>query len=248
MRPADFYLIRGLARESAHWGSFAKKLEKLDCVGAVIGLDLLGAGQFYKLTSPISIRENAEFLLSQIPKDNNHPKVLLSVSLGSMVAIEMAQLQPHLFAKVFVTNTSFSNLSPIHHRLQLDAFKHFYNIGKAKSLEERELEVLRMVSRNQKHHPEICKKWVEIAEARPMPLKNFFRQLIAAGTYKIADHPPDIPIVVMRSMGDEMVDPSCSQKLANHWNLPIHTHPSSGHDIFIDDPDWVIDVIQSEMS
>jgi hypothetical protein len=45
-------------------------------------------------------------------------------------------------------------------------------------------------------------------------------------------------------MGDQMVNPECSQQLAEHWNLPLYTHPSAGHDVFIDDPQWVLQIVQ----
>ncbi len=247
MSQVDVFLIRGLARESAHWGEFYDFIKNLNDVASVTGLDLLGAGRYHKLTSPLSIKENSEFLISQIDSKSHRPRVVVSISLGSMVAIEMAQLQPSLFAKVFVTNTSFSNLSPIHHRLQLDAFKRFYKVGRAGSLQEREMEVLSMVSRQTGKHKAIAQQWAEIAKERPMPLKNFFRQLIAAGAYRLADRPPDVPIVVLRSLGDQMVDPVCSKQLADHWSLPLHTHPSAGHDIFIDDPEWALKVISDNI-
>ncbi len=248
MQPVDVYLVRGLARETAHWGGFATQLQKLEAVASVTGLDLLGAGRYNKLTSPITIGENCEFLLSQIPEDSERPRVIVSVSLGSMVAVEMAQRAPSMFSKIFVTNTSFANLSPLHHRLQLEAFKRFFNITKSRSLRDRESEVLKMVSRDRSKHEQVVEEWVAIAEKRPMAVKNFVRQLLAAATYRIADEPPDVPIVVLRSMGDQMVDPSCSQKLAEHWSLPMHTHPSSGHDIFIDDPQWVLDRINDNLN
>lgn len=246
MQPADFYLIRGLAREGAHWGEFSTSLQSLDCVKSLSCLDLLGAGKYHKLTSPMSIKENAEFLLSQISEKNETPKVIVSVSLGSMVAIEMAQLNQGLFSKIFVMNTSFFNLSPIYHRLQLNAWKRLFNILKAKDLLKREMEVLKMVSNKESQHKVVASKWVQIAKDRPMKLQNLVRQLVAAGTYRLAIDPPQTPLVVLRSMGDKMVHPSCSKKLADYWNLPLHTHESAGHDLCIDDPQWVLECIKEE--
>lgn len=247
MSPVDVFLIRGLARETAHWGEFYDLLKKEKSVASVHGLDLLGAGCFNQLTSPLSITENAQFLISQIPKKTEHPRVIVSVSLGSMVAIEMCQLRPDLFAKVFVMNTSFSNLSPVYHRLQLKALRNFYSISQSKSLEQRELQVLKMVSQKTEKHEEIAKEWAQVARDRPMTLQNFLRQLVAASRYKIAEQAPQTPIVVFNSLMDEMVNPSCSEKLAKHWDLPIFTHPSAGHDICIDDPLWVLQKIRENV-
>lgn len=247
MSPVDIFLVRGLARETAHWGEFISQLESQKYVNSVIGLDLLGAGKFHKLAAPLTIEQNAEFLLSQIDEKSKNPRVIVSVSLGSMIAIEMAHKCSDLFEKVFVMNTSFSNLSPVYHRLQLNALKQFFMIAKSKGMLAREKEVLTMVSRAREKHDEIAKDWAEIAEKRPMPKANFLRQLAAAARYKLADDPPSAPIVVFNSKGDEMVHPSCSEKLADYWNLPLETHPTAGHDICIDDPDWVIDKLAKSL-
>ncbi len=247
MSPVDIYLIRGLGREAGHWGDFVPALESQSFVQSVHCLDLLGTGKYRKLTSPLSIEENAEFLLSQLDESSSAAKVLLSVSMGSMVAVEMVQRQPRRFAAAFVMNTSFANLSPLLHRLQLHAFKQFLKIGRSKSLEEREREVLKMVSQASEKHERISEEWAEIARERPMAVKNFFRQLIAAARYRLADAKPDVPVLVLNSKEDKMVSPACSEALAERWQLPLHTHPSAGHDLCVDDPAWVIEVVEDEL-
>lgn len=248
MPPVDFLLLRGLAREAAHWGSFVDRLKELPFVGSVECVDLPGAGKFNKLTSPLSIAENAEFVLSRLDEEVEK-RVIFSVSLGSMVAVEMLQKRPDLFEMAFVMNTSFANLSPLYHRLQLQAFKQFLRIGRAgDDLQKREYEVVKMVSNFSDRWLPVSQAWADIAEKRPMLFKNFARQLVAAATYKIAKERPEVPIVVLRSLKDKMVDPSCSEALASHWDLPMESHPRGGHDLCIDDPEWVIEKITAASS
>lgn len=248
MRPVDIYLIRGLGREAAHWGEFRDLLRQQDFVHQVHCLELPGTGEFYQLTAPLTIQENAEFLLTQISKESQAPKVILAISLGAMVAAEMLQKRSELFEKAYFMNTSFANLSPIHHRLQLYAFRQFLKIGLSKSLVEREGQVLKMVSRDVSKHKKLSQEWAKIFTERPMQLKNFVRQLIAAATYKISPHAPSCPVVVMNSLQDKMVHPNCSERLAKHWNLPLDTHDTSGHDLAIDAPHWIIEVIRKTLS
>ena len=91
MKPVDIYLIRGLGREAGHWGDFIPLLESQAFVHSVQPMDLLGMGRFHKLTSPLTVEENAEFLLSQMDQKRDRPKWILSYSLGAMVAVEMIQ-------------------------------------------------------------------------------------------------------------------------------------------------------------
>jgi hypothetical protein len=43
----------------------------------------------------------------------------------------------------------------------------------------------------------------------------------------------------MNSLGDRMVDPACTQAIAREWNVTPKTHPWAGHDLPLDDPEWV---------
>ncbi len=247
MQPVDIYLIRGLARESIHWGEFANLLKKEKFVNALHFLDLPGAGKFNQLTSPLTIQENAQFLLTQINSSQDIPKVIVSISLGAMVAIEMALTEPQKFKKIYVINSSFSNLSPIYHRLQLKGFKQILRVAGSKNLVRRETEILKMVSRSPNQWPGLMEGFTEAAQKRPFHPINLIRQLFAAARYRIPNEAPFCPIVVMNSLGDEMVHPSCSDQLAKHWGLKQMTHPWAGHDISIDDPEWIIKSISSDL-
>jgi predicted alpha/beta hydrolase family esterase len=44
---------------------------------------------------------------------------------------------------------------------------------------------------------------------------------------------------VLRSLGDQMVSPHCSAALARHWACALWEHPSAGHDLALDDPQWL---------
>ena len=249
MEKYNFVLIRGLARESGHWGSFLKELQSKDYCLSVTGLDLPGAGVYHKISSPLTIRENAEFLVSKLKEKNldDGNLVIVSVSLGSMVAIEMAYLYPHLFKKVYLMNTSVSGLSPIHHRLQLQAMKRFYKILGSRSLENRELEVLKMVSNKEEDWSKNLKDWVTIAKERPIKPQNFLRQLLAASYYRLPNKKPETAMVVLNSKADRMVHYSCSEKLSKKWSLPIYTNLHAGHELALDDPEWVLERLQETL-
>lgn len=248
MLPADFYLLRGLAREFAHWGDFAEDLKKQKFCHDVKALELPGAGRFHKLTSPLAIGEMAEFVITQVEESKERPKILLSMSLGAMVCCEVVLKRPELFDKVFLINTSFANLSPIYHRLQLKALQSLYHIVRSKDLYNRELEVLKMVSRNKEKWSQVAEEWTEISRQRPMSSLNVLRQLAAAARYRLPKaNPQNSEIVVLRSLGDQMVHPDCSKKFADHWQLPLETHPDAGHDLALDAPEWVLKTINKHL-
>ena len=129
----------------------------------------------------------------------------------------------------------------MYHRLQLRAFRKLVLIIGSKDPLEREKKILDLVSLAHEKHETLAKQWAEVARKRPIRLYNLFSQLVAASRYKLAQKPPETPLVVLNSKKDRMVHPSCSNELARRWNLPLLTHPSAGHDLCVDDPHWVVE-------
>jgi pimeloyl-ACP methyl ester carboxylesterase len=48
-----------------------------------------------------------------------------------------------------------------------------------------------------------------------------------------------VPLLVLSSAGDQLVDPRCSTRLAHAWQAPHAIHPNGGHDLPLDDGPWV---------
>ena len=118
IRMKNLLLFSGLSREKRHWGEFPELVENAMDI-KVHTLDNLGCGEFHKETTPVTIRENVDFLQEQFEKlytENPGEWYLLGISLGGMFVTEWAQrINP--FKKVFVINSSFKNLSPLFDRL-----------------------------------------------------------------------------------------------------------------------------------
>lgn len=239
----QWILLRGLAREQGHWGEFKDQLQKQYPQDEVLGVDLPGAGEFHRLSSPLSVEGLAEFVHSQLKGRLGPEAYLVAISLGGMVAVEMVRLYPKEFKGLVLINSSFKNLSPIHHRLQLEALPHMYRALTATDHRTREQAVLDMVS-NREDRYEVLNEWVRIAEERPVSALNALKQLVAAGLYEAPLQKPDLPVVLLTSYGDRMVDPRCSQKLAEQWKVPLEIHRGGGHELCFDDPQWVIEQIK----
>ena len=244
IQTGSVYLIRGLSREAAHWCDFKEKLKALDFVEEVIPLEFQGVGRFYNLTSPLKISEYADFLLSQINEDNRKPKIILSISLGSMIAIEMVKKRKNFFRKVYLMNTSFSNLSPFYYRLRWKSFMDFFKIATSVDVKKKEWNILKLISNNPSLRSLLIDSFVEVAKKRPCKTGNVLRQLWAAFHYSVDSVPPHgTSFVVLNSQGDRMVDPRCSEVFAGNWGVPLHTHPRAGHDLPMDAPEWILDII-----
>jgi pimeloyl-ACP methyl ester carboxylesterase len=243
---SQWIFLRGLARESRHWGTFPQEFEKQLPGSKVICLDLPGAGIHSNLNSPLSMAGVVRFLRDQLQSQRtDQPTFLFSISLGSMVAAEWLTLFPEDFSGAVLINTSFKGWSPFYKRLSPKAYLHLVRIILSRNALSREAEVLKMVSNRPELHPELAQEWSKIFTSRPMTLNNSLRQLALAAFYGPPRTIPQVPVLILNSLSDQMVDPSCSERVAKKWSAPLRRHPSAGHELLVDEPDWAIQSIAS---
>jgi pimeloyl-ACP methyl ester carboxylesterase len=86
--------------------------------------------------------------------------------------------------------------------------------------------------------------WTRLRQAEPVSRLNVLRQLVAAARYRV-DGPQalaglGLPVEVVCSAGDALVDPRCSERLAVALGARLSCHPEAGHDLALDQPTWLI--------
>ncbi len=231
-------LLRGLARESGHWLDFPNKVNEL--LGACYPLDLPGTGKLHKLQSPHRMRDFTEFIRAQRTFLPEGGYFAIGVSLGGMVLSDWITRYPGELKGVVLINSSRADLSPPHKRMLPDGAARLLRAMASPSLYDRELRILSVISQKESEHREWAKEWAEIARQRPISAMTTARQLLAAATFSLSHRLSHVPVLVLSSMGDELVDSSCSTQIADRWSCEIHRHPWGGHDLPLDDPDWVL--------
>ena len=108
----------------------------------------------------------------------------------------------------------------------------------------RERRVLAMTSASPDRHPQAIAQWTAIAQDRPVSAGNVVRQLAAAARYRQPGTRPAVPVLLLASARDQLVSPRCSLRLASLWAVPLVLHLQAGHDLPLDDPEWVVDQIR----
>lgn len=235
-----FYLIRGLIRERDHWGDFVNSLQTQFPQAQITTIDIPGAGTYFNSPSPFTIRQMVEEMRRDYleSKKENEDSCLISVSLGGMISVEWMRRFPQDFSQATLINTSFGDLSPFYKRLKPTALAHLLKILVLKG-RARESRILEIVSNNPDKFEETLDLWERIYRERPVSIENTFRQLIAASQFKLGNFRPKVPIQIIVSINDHLVSADCSRSIARKWKLPYIEHPTGGHDLTTDDPEWV---------
>ena len=237
-------LLRGLTRESRHWGGFPQLLRAALPGDLVLTLDLPGNGDSHALASPTRIEGMAAFCREDLRQRGVQPPFhLMAESLGAMVAAAWAQEHPEDIACCVLINTSFGSLSPLHQRLRLRAWPAFLRIFLDPTPEGRERRILALTSARPEDHPEAVQAWAAISRDRPVRLGNVLRQILAAARYRAPLRAP-VPALVLSGARDRLVDPRCSQAIVRQWRCAQAIHPEAGHDLPLDDGAWIARELQ----
>lgn len=240
-----FYLIRGLIREKAHWGNFLDHLQSAFPYDRISCIDIPGAGDYFNHPSPLSVAQMVEemrrdYLKFKTPDEHAH---FVAVSLGGMIAVEWMRSYPEDFKQGTLINTSMGGISPVYQRLLPEALMHLLKVPLLKG-REKESHILKLVSNNQETFQQNLDLWDEIQRQRPVGLSNSLRQLFAAATFLPGSFRPHIPVHLISCPNDRMVSVECSRALARTWQVPLTEHPTGGHDLTSDDPEWVAQTIR----
>ena len=238
-------LLRGLTREHRHWEGFPEKLRHCFPGSQIIAADLPGNGDHADLISPSSIQDMMLFLRKDIASSiASGPVHIIGLSMGAMVAIEWMKSYPQECAASILINTSLKGISPFYHRLRPENYyRILYSLFTTDNY-RREQAILQMTSNLYPETEQLLQRWVSYADENRVLPANALRQLVAASRYCAPELRPDIPILLLSSENDNLVNSKSSVSLARHWSLPIETHPLAGHDIPLDDGDWVCQKIK----
>ena len=237
----NWLLLRGLARESAHWGDFIPLLQAAFPNANVTVLDLPGTGRFHKEVTPHTIKDITDTVRRHALDEGylQQPVTILAFSLGAMVAWEWMRNYPDDICGASLINTSFADLSPFYYRLRWQSYGKFAALVMKRDVRNRETAILQLVSNRRDQDERISQAWEKIQNQRPISLKNSFRQIIAAASYRLGDQKPRQPILLLNGTGDRLVAPICSETIHKKWHLELRRHPWGGHDLTLDDEAWV---------
>ncbi len=237
---STWVLLRGLTREHGHWGEFPGELGQAVPGARVVMPDLPGAGHLWRECSPCRVEAMVEACRRQLQLAGARPPYhLVGLSLGGMVAAAWANAWPQELAACMLINTSMRPFSPLHQRLRPVNLVGLLRLLMPTDPSRAEQTVMRLTSSSPRSHVGVVEQWVSIRQARPVSPANALRQLIAAALYRHPGPMPAVPVLVVASHGDTLVDPRCSRSLAARWGVECVMHPEAGHDLPLDAGQWL---------
>ncbi|MCU8004292.1 alpha/beta fold hydrolase [Shewanella sp. SM96] len=229
-------LLRGLMRDQRHWNGFDQRLRQKGL--RVLTPDLPGNGTLSHELSPLKIADYAHAVWQQLDEQAQEGETiyLLGLSMGGMLALEMACQRPWQIRHVFVLNSSAANLSSWYQRFNpLNALKAFFMRARGNALHPIESTIVRLTSFRHRRDRDLIVKWSEFRRDTTPSRRNVWRQLWAAFQYQ-CPLTVEVPITVLCGDRDALVSMASSKALARHFYTDLIVLAYCGHDAAIDAP------------
>ncbi|MDP7319377.1 MAG: alpha/beta hydrolase [Bacteriovoracaceae bacterium] len=244
----NWIFIRGLVRSNEHWGQFLEEFKRSFPDSEIILLELEGNGKKNNQKSYLSVEKNYQKLRQEwlLKRKSTNNWNIIAVSLGAMVGM-LWDSKHQDFKHSFYINTSSADLAHPLERLSWPVVKQAYAILRQKNSKDYERRVLELTTQMTKIDTKLLTKWDQIHRLAPTTRLNLIRQLFAASRY-IAPIKLNSKGNFIASKKDILAKYTCSQKLAKKLNASFFLHPQAGHDLPLDDPQWLIEVIKNNIS
>jgi pimeloyl-ACP methyl ester carboxylesterase len=246
MQRKTWIFLRGLIRQHRHWEDFPQRFKTALPGSEVVTLDLPGNGDLFDRRSPVSISGMVDSVRKQLHQLNiQTPVNVLALSLGAMTVIEWMEQFPAEVERAVLINTSLRGMSRFSERLRPANYGAMLRdlLINRDPLEHERL-ILDLTTNLYPRKEQLAQRWAAYARKQPTSRLNLLRQLMAAASYSAPVARPHEHVLILQSLGDQFVDPVCTTRMAEAWRWPVISHPSAGHDLPLDDGDWIIEQVQ----
>ena len=241
----NWIFLRGLTRDSRHWGRFLQTFRERVPDADVHALDLPGNGLLNRLRSPATVTQMTDFCRTELIRQRASPPYhVLAMSLGAMVALDWAATHPNELRGCVLINTSVRTYSPFHQRLKPGSYAPLLGLALFGGTDRQwESAILRLTSTRPDAGAAVVDQWTDYRRERPVSRANALRQLLAAARFRSPIAAPGPRLLLLASGRDALVSAGCSRSLAAAWSTAFAEHPGAGHDLPLDDGAWVAEQV-----
>ncbi len=243
----NWIFLRGLTRGNIHWGAFPDLFLAANPGAQVEYLEIPGNGELSSELTPTDPKVVIEYLKqkSHLAK-NNTTYHLCGISLGGMVALKWAQMYPDQVESVTVINSSLSQYSAFYQRLRPDNYSKLLGALFEKDTYKQEEAILKITSNKFEQNEKYLSFFARFALVHKVTRSNFFRQLILAKNIHLHQF-PNMKLNVLSSAKDRLVHSSCSGEISKGLKGNLVVHPTAGHDLPLDEPQWLIEQLMKNL-
>ncbi|HEU6454712.1 MAG TPA: alpha/beta hydrolase, partial [Roseateles sp.] len=203
-RAPIWVLLRGLSRESGHWGVFPEhllhELRALQPALRLLMLDLPGTGTLRRRASPTQVSAIVEDCRHELQRLGvEGPVSLIGMSLGAAVLSDWANRYPAEVEAGVLINPSLRPFSELFRKARPLNYLGLLLLSLSRfSARMREERVLSLTTRLTPPQA-VIDRWVELQRQHPLGVRNTARQLLASMRYRASRTRPAAPMLLLCS-------------------------------------------------
>lgn len=240
------FLILGISREKRNWKTPVEILQAALPDFEVIALDNPGMGEYHKMAVPLTIPGHVDFLKKDFEKLKGEENYFMGWSLGGMIVADWSNRYPKDMKGTILMTSSFGPLQAPWLRIKPVTLPGLVKTIFSKGI-KREEGLFEPISNNKQNKERLVGEAMAYNKEFPVTGVNIIRQFIAASLFFTKSIKKMHPCLVLGAPNDHLVSNVCSKKIQSFWKTDYEEHPTAGHDIFNDDPQWVVTKVKDWM-
>jgi len=246
--PQHWVLLGGVGRECARWPEapqvLVQRLRRMEPASQLHLLDLPGTGQRWQERSPSQVAELVEGLRAQV-RSLEAPIGLIASSVAAALATEWARRYPQELGALVLVSPVLRPFTPLLRAVRPGLWPTLAALllGRRSpwALDER---LFASTTNLRADVMGLDTEWRRLRDEHPVKLRNVCAQGLAVWRYEASRRRPHGRVLLLAGHADQWFDWRISQAISRAWGAAVRVHPEAGHDLLLDDPDWVARSVQ----
>lgn len=241
--PQHWVLLGGINRECARWsGAPQHLLSQLRRVRPDIQLHLLdlpGTGRYWQQRSPARMEALVANLRERVSRLEG-PFGVIASSFASAAATEWARQRPDEMGAMVLMSPAMRPFTPMVRAVRPALWPTLWALMLGRrspwALDER---LFASTTRLRADVLALDAEWQRLRSEHPVKLRNALAQSLAVWRYEASRRRPLSRVLLLAGHQDQWFDWRISQAMSRAWGAALRIHPEAGHDLLLDDPEWV---------
>ncbi len=246
--PRTWLLLGPLARECALWDgasqAIAEQLRRVQPAARLVEFDLPGTGPQWRERSASQVGELLEQLRARALRTGleaqEGPFGLIASSWAGCLATEWARRYPTEVGALVLISPAMRPFTRVLRSVppSLWSTALALALGRRSPL-ERERRLWHSHTQMRELSPGLLQRWRELRRAHPTRARTGIAQVLAVWRYESSRRRPHQQVLLLAGKGDAWMDWRVSAAISRAWGAALRLHPQAGHDLLLDDPQWV---------
>jgi pimeloyl-ACP methyl ester carboxylesterase len=243
--PVNWLLIGPMARECGLWGEasghLVQHLRSVQPEANLYELDLPGTGQLHRERSPSAVLGLVEHLRTRVQEAGlQGPFGLIASSWAASIGTEWTRQYGEEVGALVLISPGMRPFTQVFRAVRWHLWPTVLALvlGRRSPL-GRERRLWNTHTQLHRASGPQMQAWRTSRKRYPVRARNGLAHALAVWRYETSRRRPHRQVLLLAGKGDDWLDWRVSAAISRAWGAALRVHPEAGHDLLLDDPQWV---------